>query len=283
MDKDYLPSEEEIDETSKKKRKPKHLLKVIEPQLKVLAPLNLSPSEIASTLNSGRPEKDKFTNKQISDKINRMKKVKSVKTPPVVSTVGIEATSMDDKWYNVASKFANENDEKPWTNSPKRSLVEDINLYAEKFLRLRSFQTESHFYIMAEACVNRQYKVIVDEEDERIAVVKAKLRSPDDVAIEQLFSLQAAHVSPFRSKTEKFSISLKAERKLNRHVIKSTAWPVNKPLWYGFIIEFDSEPVALSARNVDLTNLFVDEFPTKKRKLDEVEKGNDQEENAQSS
>lgn len=130
--------------------------------------------------------------------------------------------------------------------------------HGSAFLRFRWHSTKSHFYIIAEACVNRQWSVKIDNDDDEKVLLTVRLPPPSFAILDKLFpGTRVDFHFEQEEETEEYVFTLLAGKKLNRSVPpKTTASPtLDTPLWYGFAFEFAEELVTIDAANVDFSDL----------------------------
>lgn len=307
MDDDYVPPPEPVLRKRKgpKSKPPQRakrntLLSQLWPRIKALALKGNSPMEIAEIVNAKQPEKNHLTNQQISNLIGRKRKEGEIAQLSVTHHGGLQATKADcmklefllfvfyylfkcicftlahvlAKWSRIAKDTAEAEDEveslgEEDTDSEEAAREDMLFLdHGSSFLRFRWHATRTHFYIICEACVDRNWNAKVDDYDDDKIVLTVTMKSPKFDILDKLFPTRVEfHFEGDEDQVYQFT--LEAERKLKRlPPVTSFSPTADTPLWYGFAFEFAEDLPNTNAANVDFSDLLNDpELRVKAKKL----------------
>ncbi len=286
-DDNYEPYTKKKATKPKKNDQVKKTLTQLAPQIKKMAKEGLQPAEITAILNQDLPAKDRLLPKQISNKISRMKSTSDIKNLNVAKTSGsLKAANGDGmilfcffvlllnfphkffffhqfilimlaSWQRIASNMAKQNEGEESEGDEEESFEESKEKFGEDFLRYRTHSTNTHFYIIAETCVNRLWSTKINDDDDTIVELTATLKQPDFDVIDQLFP---GHRVDFGfeedAEPDTFTFSLETGKKIARKDPVASSSPNEvTPLWYGFMYDFAETLVEISAQNVDFSDI----------------------------
>jgi hypothetical protein len=241
--------------------------------------------EIAEIVNAKQPEKNQLTNQQISNLIGRKRREGEIAQLSVTHHGGgLQAKKAKcicftlahvlAKWSRIAKETAEGEDEveslgEEDTDSEETESENMLFLdHGSSFLRFRWHATRTHFYIICEACVDRNWNAKVDDYDDDKIVLTVTMKSPKFDILDKLFPTRVEfHFEGDEDQVYQFT--LEAERKLKRlPPVTSFSPTADTPLWYGFAFEFAEDLPNTNAANVDFSDLLNDpELRVKAKKL----------------
>jgi hypothetical protein len=246
-----------------KKRAPKKttVLAKVWPQIKKLAEKGTEPQDIANIVNGKLEPKDHLTGKQISNKIARMKNQGQIKLNVSKTSGSSKASSHDSDWSRMVAQYAS-NNESDFDNADEEEDSEDEDIiHGSSYLRFRSHSTRAHFFIVAEACVSRQWSAKVSDEDDTVIELTVVMKVPDYNLIDKLFPHLRVDFGFEDEEEETFTFHLNAGNKVARKN-PSTSFSPNEetPIWYSFLFDFADALREKNAKNVDFTDKLIKGF-----------------------
>jgi len=228
------------------------------PKIKKLAEKGTQPQDIATILNKGLELKDQLNGKQVSDKIRRMKTQGQIALNVAKTSGRLEAEEGDSVWQRTASRIANRNE--PEIDLDDSEEMDGSDRFGRDFLRFRTHSTSKHFFLIAEACVDRAWASKVSDEDDSTVELTVTLKAPNFEVLDQLFPGHRLDFGFEEDDEEKHTFLLDAGAKLRRQAPVATYSPNEKtPLWYGFQFDHADELTQTNARNVDFAKSLIGE------------------------
>lgn len=158
----------------------------------------------------------------------------------------------------MASQVASRNDPISEEYLEEESSEEQEVFYGSSFLRFRSHATRAHFFIIAEACINRQWSSKVSDEDDTVVELTVEMKPPNLAIIDPLFPNHRVDFGFEEDESEIYTFHLDAGNKISRKPPTTSTSPNEEtPIWYGFLYDFADPLTETKARNVDFSNVLI--------------------------